>query len=363
MEWLRRGAKARTCKSNERIEEAVRLINDVKAFQTRTALVNTVDVDFVSTGRKSRKLLVAENVAKTLGGRPLFEGLSFTLSPGAKLGLLGPNGSGKSTLLRVLAGQLKPDAGSVESAEGLSLVTFDQDRQQLDRAATLRRALSPNADVVLYRDRSYHITAWAKRFLFRPEQLDQLVGDLSGGEQSRILIARLMLYPADLLLLDEPTNDLDIASLEVLEEGLEEFPGALVLVTHDRSLLDRLCTDILGLDGQGGTRMFADFTQWTNALRDSKTKEIATVKAAARAPRPKAKRLSYQEQREWDEMEERIMAAEEMVHARQREVETAGTTADHMRVQECCRELQVAQEAVEWLYQRWAELEGKREGG
>ncbi len=363
VEWLRRGAKARTGKSNARIEEAGRLISDLKTLQARTAPVNTVDVDFVSTGRKSRKLLVAENVAKTLGGRPLFDGLTFTLSPGAKLGLLGPNGSGKSTLLRVLSGQLTPDAGNVVKAEGLRVVTFDQDRQQLDRAATLRRALSPNADVVAYRDKSYHITAWAKRFLFRPEQLDLPVGDLSGGEQARILIARLMLYPADLLLLDEPTNDLDIASLEVLEEGLEEFPGALVLVTHDRSLLDRLCTDILGLDGVGGARMFADFTQWTAAqreLRETKAKAASTAKAGKTA-RPKAKRLTYQEQREWDEMEGRITTAEELMQTRQQQVEAAGT--DHLRLQEACRELQAAQEAVAKLYERWQELEAKREGG
>ena len=270
VEWLRRGAKARTGKSSARIEEAGRLAVDLKALQARNAPAGAVDIDFVSTGRKSTKLLVAEELAKTLGGRPLFAGLSLTLTPGTKLGLLGPNGSGKSTLLRVLAGQAPPDAGTVVPAEGLRVVTFEQDRRQLERSAPLRRALAPNADVVLYRGRSYHITAWAKRFLFRLEQLDLPVGDLSGGEQARILIARLMLHPADLLLLDEPTNDLDIASLEVLEEGLEDFPGALVLVTHDRSLLDRLCTDILGLDGEGGARLFADFTQWTAAQREKR---------------------------------------------------------------------------------------------
>ena len=151
----------------------------------------------------------------------------------------------------------------------------------LRRVRAANRALSPNAEEVLYRGRTYHITAWAKRFLFRPEHLDLPVGDLSGGEQARILIARLMLQPADVLLLDEPTNDLDIPSLELLEESLADFPGALVLVTHDRSLLDRLCTDILGLDGEGGAHIFSDYTQWTAAQRAQRE---ARAKATAWLP-------------------------------------------------------------------------------
>lgn len=366
VEWLKRGAKARTGKSTSRTQEANRLIRDLQSIKARNASAGVVEVDFVATGRKSTKLMVAKGLTKTLGGRPLFTDLSFTLSPGTKLGLLGPNGSGKTTLLRVLARAAATDMGTVEWAEGLRVVTFDQDRQQLDREAPLRQALAPNADVVLYRDRQYHVTAWAKRFLFRPEQLDLPVGDLSGGEQARILIARLMLQPADVLLLDEPTNDLDIASLEVLEEGLADFPGALVLVTHDRSLLDRLSTDILGLDGEGGARVFADYSQWTAAqreLREAKSKPVAPKAAPAKAPREKGRRLSYQEQREWDEMEERILAAEEEVLTRQQEVELAGRGADHVRLQEACRALQAVQETVEKLYGRWQELETKQKRG
>jgi ATP-binding cassette subfamily F protein uup len=363
VEWLKRGAQARTGKSSARTQEATRLIDDLRAVQARTAPAGAVGIDFVATGRKTAKLLAAKGLAKSLGGRPLFAGLTFTLSPGTKLGLLGPNGSGKTTLLRVLAGTAAPDAGAVERAEGVRVVTFDQDRGQLDRAVPLRRALAPNADVVLYRGRSFHITAWAKRFLFRPEQLDLPVGDLSGGEQARILLARLMLQPADVLLLDEPTNDLDLPSLDVLEEGLADFPGALVLVTHDRALLDRLCTEILGLDGQGGSRVFADYTQWVAAQRDLRAAESKLAPApakAAKAPRGRSRRLSYQEQQEWDGMEERILEAEEAVAARQREVEEAGRGTDHVRLQESCRALEAAQRIVEQLYERWQELEAKQ---
>src|SRR5205823_5908114 len=180
---------------------------------------------------------------------------------------------------------------------------------------------------------------------------------------ARVHLARLMLQPADILLLDEPTNDLDIASLEVLEEGLADFPGAFVLVTHDRSLLDRLCTDILGLDGAGSAHLFADYSQWLAAqrdLRETKPEPVTTPAGPARTPREKPRRLSYQEQREWGDIEERILAAEEAVTANQQAVEAAGRGSDHLRLQECCKALQAAQEAVERLYARWQELEEKQ---
>jgi ABC transport system ATP-binding/permease protein len=362
VEWLRRGAQARTGKSSARTTEANRLIGDHRTIKARNAPTATADLDFAATGRRSAKLVVAEDVAKTLGERPLFAGLSFLLSPGTKLGLLGPNGSGKTTLLRILAGEVPPDTGVIERAEAVRVVAFDQDRRHLDQAATLRRALSPNADTVVIGSRSMHVTAWAKRFLFRPEQLELPVSDLSGGEQARVLLARLMLQPADVLLLDEPTNDLDIATLEVLEEGLADFPGALVLVTHDRSLLDRLCTEILGLDGDGGARIFADYTQWINAQRERRDTKIKPAAAKPAKPtREKPRRLTYPEQRELEGIEERVHEAEKILVARQRDVETA-SNGDHVRLAESCRALQAAQEAVEKLYERWQELESKLKG-
>jgi ATP-binding cassette subfamily F protein uup len=355
VEWLKRGARARTGKSTARITEAGRLIDDLKDLKTRNTVSAAVDIDFANTGRKSTKLVVAKDLGKTLGNKPLFADVSFILSPGTKLGLLGSNGSGKSTLLKVLTGEVIPDHGSIARAETVRVVTFDQDRKQLDRSATLRRALSPNSETVQYRDRSYHITAWAKRFLFSAEQLDLPVGDLSGGEQARILIARLMIQPADVLLLDEPTNDLDIPSLEVLEESLAEFPGALVLVTHDRSMLDRLCTEIVGLDGQGNARIFADYSQWTAAQRESRAKPAADK--ATKQSRERTVKLTYKEQREYAEMEARILVAEEAVTTCEREVAAAGS--DHVRLQKSCHDLEEAHQTVAKLYERWQELEAK----
>src|SRR4029453_6458893 len=159
-------------------------------------------------------------------------------------------------------GHLAPDAGEIERAAALRLVRFEQHRSGLDPEQSLRRALAPEGDTVTFQGRGVHAAAWARRFLFQSEQLDVPVGRLSGGEQARILVARLMGEPADLLVLDEPTNDLDIPTLEVLEESLAEFDGGLVLVTHDRLMLDRVSTTILALDGEGGGGISADYAQW-----------------------------------------------------------------------------------------------------
>ncbi len=227
IEWLKRGAKARTTKAKGRIQEAGRMMQELSDIKGRNAAAqnSASAIDFSSSGRQTRKLLTAKHVAKTLGGRTLFSDLNLVLSPGTKLGLLGPNGSGKSTLIRMLTGQLAPDGGEVWRAENLKVVLFDQARAQLNPEHTLRYALSPTGETISYRGNPIHVSGWAQRFLFRKEQLDMPVGNLSGGEQSRILIARLMLQPADLLILDEPTNDLDIPSLEVLEESLQDFPA------------------------------------------------------------------------------------------------------------------------------------------
>jgi ABC transport system ATP-binding/permease protein len=364
IEWLRRGPAARTGKSTARIKEAGKLGEELAEVQFRNRQIGSVQIDFSSTGRKTTKLLVATDLSRSVASRTLFRDFSCTLSPGMKVGLLGPNGSGKSTLQRVLVGDLPPETGTVVRADGLRMVMFRQDRSTLDRAATLRKALTGTGDTVKYNGQSVHVSAWAKRFLFRPEQLDQLVGDLSGGEQARVLIARLMQQPADILLLDEPTNDLDIESLEVLEDSLAEFPGALVLVTHDRYLLDRLCTEILGLDGQGSVRSFSDLTQWTAAQEatppPAKPKPAAVKPTVAPAPaKEKTKRLSNKERQELESMEAAILAAEEAVAAHEGEVQSAGNAADHVRLRQACTDLQQAQDTVERLYTRWAELEAK----
>jgi ATP-binding cassette subfamily F protein uup len=277
-----------------------------------------------------------------------------------RLGLLGLNGTGKTTLLKILAGEIVPDSGTVERASGLRMVYFDQLRQQLDLSQTLREGLGGHGDHVIYRDKPIHVAGWAKRFLFDATQLDRPLSSLSGGEQARVLIARLMLQPADLLLMDEPTNDLDIPTLEILEESLTEFPGALVLVTHDRFLLDRVSTQVLGLDGKGGAQMFADYWQWEQAGQAAEESK-AEKKDATRAPvAPAKKKLSYMEAREWEHMEQRILEAEQGVEALQAEMQSPEVASDGPRLHACYEKLQAAEADVHRLYARWAELEAKQ---
>ncbi len=363
VEWLRRGPKARTTKAKARIDQAGRMIDELTEFESRQSKA-PAGIDFTASGRRSKKLIEVNGLEKTLGAQPIVCNLDLQVGPGERIGLLGPNGSGKSTLLKLLAGTLMPDAGTITRAERLRVVTFEQHRESLDQQATLRRALAPaGGDAVVYQDRSVHLVSWAKRFLFRPEQLDLPVSRLSGGEQARLLIARLMLQPADLLILDEPTNDLDIPTLDVLEDSLLEFTGALILVTHDRWLLDRVSTRVLALDGMGKAEWFADYAQWeaSQARKAIEANTLPTAKGRANHAGPsKRKGLSYKEQKEWDQIEAAILKAEERVTTSQAAANDPAIASSAAELQARYAVLHAAQADVERLYARWAELDAKR---
>jgi len=357
VEWLRRGPKARTGKSRARTDAAGRLIEELSVVTARTRTA-TAKIDFTASDRKTKRLIEAEGIGKTLGGRRLFQNLNFTLSPGVRIGLVGPNGSGKTTLLKILEGAVEPDEGAIHRADRLQIVSFAQDRgAHLDLETSLRRTLCPEGDSVIHRGRPIHVAAWAKRFLFRDQQLEMPVSKLSGGERARVMIARLMLATADVLLLDEPTNDLDIPTLEVLEDSLIEFSGAVVLVSHDRYLLDRVSTAVIGLDGGGG-EIFADYSQWEGARSEQSPPRPMTKEQRLPALEEGPKRkLAYLEQREWDGMEARILEAERELAARHVELQEAASDAS--RSKEGYEELQRAERRVAGLYARWAELEAK----
>jgi ATP-binding cassette subfamily F protein uup len=362
IEWLRRGPKARTTKAKARINTANQLISELADLNARTRTA-TAKIDFSATDRKTKRLIELDRVSYKIGDRTLFSDLDFIITAGKRVGLVGPNGSGKTTLLRLLRGEMPPDAGEIRRADFLRVVYFDQNRV-LDPDVTLRRALAPDSDSVVYQDRVTHVASWASRFLFTSEQLNQPVGRLSGGERARVLIAQLMLQPADVLLLDEPTNDLDIPTLEILEETLLEYTGALVLVTHDRYMLDRVSTIVIGLDGRGNAAGFADYTQWEAWQTEQKQPTrtiVADSSKPARAADPAAKkRLSYMEAREFAAIEDRIAQAEEVLQSRLAAAEDPKIASDAQKLITAHTELDAAQKAVDQLYARWAELEQKK---
>ena len=365
IEWLRRGAKARTRKSKARIDKAGALMEELADLNTRSRSA-TAQIDFSASDRKTKRLVELQGVGYEAGDRSLFEDLDFIITAGMRVGLVGPNGSGKTTLLRLLRGDLTAARGEIRRADWLRIVYFDQSGQ-LDANVTLRRALAPEGDSVIYQDRVIHVASWAARFLFTGEQLNQPVERLSGGERARVLIAQLMLQPADLLLLDEPTNDLDIPTLEILEESLFEFRGSLVLITHDRYMLDRVSTVVLGLDGRGGVESFADYSQWETWQAERKhgaaqprarvvTRDAASTETTA----PARKKLSYLEAREYDGIEQRIAEAEELLRTKRAQLEDPAIASDGPRLLSAHSEMEAAQKQVDAFYARWADLEGKK---
>jgi ABC transport system ATP-binding/permease protein len=383
IEWLRRGPKARTTKSKSRIDKAHEMIGELADLNARTRST-AAKIDFSATNRQTKQLIVLDGVTAELGGRTLFKHLNFAVTAGMRVGLVGPNGSGKTTLLRLLRGELAPTSGKIQRAEPLRMVYFDQSRQ-LDPDLTLRRALAPDSDAVVYQGSVIHVAAWAARFLFDPEDLNQRVGKLSGGERARVLIAQLMLQAADVLLLDEPTNDLDIPTLEILEGRLLEFRGALVLVTHDRYMLDRVSTVVLGLDGAEGAERFADYSQWDTWQKKGKPARSKSTSAAGNGTAESSRRsngqpsrgadakadttadggtkrkLSYQEGREFANIETSIASAEAELSAKRAALADPELASDGQQLLKACAQMEEAQHAVDRLYARWAELAEKKE--
>src|ERR1017187_7618030 len=365
VEWLRRGPKARSTKAKARIDNAQDLIGQLRDVNQRVQ-TSTAGIDFSATDRQTRRLVEFEDVSLSFGEganeKKIVEHLDFLITNGMRVGLVGPNGSGKTTLLRLLTGELQPTAGTVKKAAALKIVYFSQLRE-LEEDVTLRRALAPDSDSVVYQGRVVHVASYATKFLFTSEQLNQPVERLSGGERARVLIAKLMLEPADVLLLDEPTNDLDIATLEILEESLLEYTGALVLVTHDRYMLDRVSNIVLGLDGLGNAETFADYSQWEQWQEEGSRFEVqGSREPEVQEVREKSvgkKKLSYLEAREYAAIEDRVVAAEERLNAARDLLDDPSVATNADALTAALHDLEAAQAVADELYARWAELTEK----
>ena len=364
-QWLRQGAKARTTKAKYRIDQAEELRKELSEVKARNRQTTRLDIDFSGTGRQTRKLLRVHNLTKGFGDNVLFSGITFELGPGFCLGVVGDNGSGKSTFLSLIEQHMEPDQGTVKWAENLKTAVYHQERTQLDPEMTLRDALNPaGGDSINYKGRPIHVVSWAKRFLFMPDQLDMPVGRLSGGEKARIVLAEIMRQPCDLLLLDEPTNDLDILSLEVLETSIKEFEGAVIIVSHDRYLMDRVCHRMLYLDNSESPEFYKDFRQIlkVRAARNNAPRpdEEKSPKAPAKPAPAKKLLFSFKDKYELEHIEEKILDAEQSVEDFSAQVQSPEVMQDPARLAQVCEKLEQAQSLVQSLYSRWEELEEKK---
>jgi len=348
-EWLKSNVKARTTKSGARIDEAEELINQYGEIKKRNQQKN-IKIDFESTKRETKKLVVGKNISKKIKEKTLFKNLDFTLSPGTRIGLVGPNGSGKTTLLSILEEKTEPDSGTIKKAEDLKVVYFDQHRMKLPLHLTLKEALSPHSDFVTFKGSKIHVNSWCQRFLFSPDLLKFPIGKLSGGERARITIAHLMLQPADILLLDEPTNDLDIPTLETLEESLLEFPGAIVLITHDRCMIDRICNSILVLGNPEKTQVFSEYSQWESSNKPEQKKQPEKPKKDEKKPH------SYAKKKQADKIERKITKLENEIHNQNLKLEDTEIANNPTKLSEICNQIKLLETQLTALYLEWEEL-------
>ncbi|MEO5768269.1 MAG: ABC-F family ATP-binding cassette domain-containing protein [Polyangia bacterium] len=367
-EWLRRGPKARSTKQEARIQRAGALAAEVATLEARNR-ISSVDLDFqsgdVAGGPRPKRLIEARGITKKFGDRLVFGDVNVFIGPRTRLGLLGPNGCGKSTLLRVLTGEDTPTTGDVLRADGLKVAYFDQNRDSLDPTRSVADTVCPDGDFVQFRGMRQHRHGYLERFLFRSEQISQPVGRLSGGEQSRLVIARLMLQPANVLVLDEPTNDLDMQTLTVLEDALASFDGAVLLVTHDRYFLDQVTTQILafhtrpGEEGQVTPMVgLAQWEAWHVSQSPARAGSAKQKRGGGDAGPPnKKKKLAFKDQQDWNTIEARILTAEAMVSALEAESATPEVASNAARLMELESQKGAARAEVERLYARWAELE------
>jgi ATP-binding cassette subfamily F protein uup len=336
--------------------------------RSRRELQGRAQFDVEEAQRSGRLVIEAERVSFAFGSRPIVRDLSLRILRGDRIGLIGPNGVGKTTLLRLLLGQLAPDAGRVRLGTKLEIAYFDQLRMQLEPEKTVIENVAGGSEIFEIGGERRHVIGYLQEFLFSPDRARTRVATLSGGERNRLLLARLLAAPANLLVLDEPTNDLDIETLELLEERLLAFGGTILLVSHDRAFLDNVVTSTLAFEGEG--RVFEYVGGYTDALRQRRTARVATPvieklgRGASRStstPRPVPARLSRREQRELDELPARIEALEREQGELASELgrpgfyrgEAALQARVHARLAALPAELEVA-------YARWESLDARR---
>ncbi|GLI05520.1 ABC transporter ATP-binding protein [Paenibacillus tyrfis] len=357
--WLRRGAKARTTKQKARVERVVELRDrkvDGPAAQMDISL---------GASRLGKKIMELEEVGKSFEQRKIVDNFSYIVLPEDRIGIIGPNGTGKSTFLNMLAGRLEPDAGSIVTGPTVKLAYYTQESVEMDEKQRAIDYIKEAAEVVRTSSgESVTAAQMFERFLFTPAQQWTPIGKLSGGERRRLYLLRTLMGEPNVLLLDEPTNDLDIQTLTILEEYLEDFPGVVITVSHDRYFLDRTSDHLFVFEGEGRIRrFFGNYTEYLEASRSEKqaaaeerreTKAAAETAPAQQRESNRPRKLSYKEQKEWDEIEDKIAGLEDRLAQVKQDIENAGS--DYTKAQELFKEEQELTQRLEEAMDRWTEL-------
>ncbi|RPJ26986.1 MAG: ATP-binding cassette domain-containing protein [Chloroflexi bacterium] len=361
-QWIRKGIEARRTRNEGRVR-ALKRLREMR--RERRELSGKVRMQISAENRSGRLVIEAENVSYSFGDKEIVRNFSTTIQRGDKVGIVGPNGSGKTTLLRILMGELPPLQGELRHGVNVEMAYFDQLRAQLDEGKSVLDNVGQGRDTITINGRARNLMGYLEDLLFTRDRVRAPISALSGGERNRLLLARLFTQPANLLILDEPTNDLDIETLEVLEDLLLDYEGTLLLVSHDRAFLNNIVTSTLILDGSGEVNEYVGgYDDWHKQIEPlpalpAKPKPDSTPRAESKADaKPAARKLSYKEKRELEELPKRIELLEAEQHALNVKMETPEFYLQEGAViTQAVERLQELQEQLSALYQRWTELE------
>ena len=371
-EWLKQGAKARTTKQQARIERAGNLKSSLDDVEKRNNK-QSAQFEFISADHKPKKILRAVGISKSYGDVNIIPHFDLLLTPKSRLGLIGQNGSGKTTLIKLLLGIEKPDTGFIEYADDFIPLYFEQSNTTLDPEVTVMRTVCPYGEHVIVGDEQIHVRSHLSKFLFASEQLDLPVKRLSGGEKARLILAKLMLQKCHLLILDEPTNDLDVDTLNVLQQVLEDFDGAVVLVTHDRYFLDQVTDQLLYLEPITEKKnkkilTFSALSQWEEwrkngaSSKNDQKNEIEVIPSKTETTTETAnnvqrRKLSYKEQKEWENLEAQIAQEEEKLEGLQSQCLDPAIIKNNEKFGKITQEIAMTQKKIDSYFERWSELE------
>lgn len=352
--WIRTGVKARRTRNEGRVRALKAMREQYKARREQLGKMQTINLDVTRSGVA---VIEAEKIKYTINNKPLINDFSLLLTRGDKLGIIGPNGCGKTTLVRLLLGELTPDSGTVKQGTNLQVAYFDQLRSQLDDEQTVMANVGDGADHVVINGKQKHVASYLREFLFPPERFNQQVSTLSGGERNRLLLAKLLAKPVNFLVMDEPTNDLDIETLDLLESIMIDYPGTLLLISHDRAFINQVVTSVLVWEGEEGFKEYVG--SYDDYRQEKKQRETVTNKPTIKRSDNSAK-LSFNEQRELAQLPQKIEKLEESIaKAHAKMSDTAFYQQDNQTIVSFNQQLEKDEKALSEMYQRWELLEGK----